>query len=150
MIYAGIGSRETPHHICKDMFKRASLLAKAGWTLRSGHADGADKAFESGCDSEHGKKEIYIPWKGFNGSTSHLYHISDEALKMASSYHPNWSACSRGARLLHARNCYQILGYDLKTPCNGVFCWTRDGKPSGGTGQALRIALDYKIEIIYL
>jgi hypothetical protein len=46
-----------------------------------------------------------------------------------------------------ARNCYQMLGLDLKTPVEFVICWTPQGKGAGGTGQALRIARDLKIPI---
>jgi predicted Rossmann fold nucleotide-binding protein DprA/Smf involved in DNA uptake len=61
MIYAGIGSRRTPVTILKQFTKLGMLLGKAGYTLRSGHAPGADISFENGCDQVKGKKEIYIP-----------------------------------------------------------------------------------------
>lgn len=48
---------------------------------------------------------------------------------------------------LQARNSYQILGLDLNTPSNFVICWTKNGKGSGGTGQAIRIARAYNIPI---
>jgi hypothetical protein len=40
------------------------------------------------------------------------------------------------------RNALQILGRYGSTPVKFVVCWTKDGKNTGGTGQALRIA-DY-------
>jgi hypothetical protein len=71
--FAGIGSRETPIDVLDIMQKLSIVFAKKGWILRSGHAPGADQAFEKGCDKVNGPKEIYIPWKGFEGSTSDLY-----------------------------------------------------------------------------
>jgi hypothetical protein len=48
------------------------------------------------------------------------------------------------------RNTYQVLGADLNMPADVVVCWTVDGKASGGTGQAMRIAKDYAIPIVNL
>lgn len=143
--YTGIGSRKTPREILALMAAVAAELAKMGWILRSGGADGADSAFEIGAVS---RKEVYLPWKGFNGRNSPYYLITAAALAMAEKYHPAWDRCSPGARKLHARNCYQVLGFDLNTPSNFILCWTPSGKVEGGTGQAMRIALDNNIPII--
>lgn len=148
--YAGIGSRETPIEISELMFKAASGLSQINYILRSGGADGADLAFEKGCDYTKGKKEIYIPWKGFNNSDSSLYNISQEAFDLASEIHPAWSRLSFGAKKLHARNCYQILGGDLKTPCDFVICWTKDGEPVGGTRTAIILAQKNNISVYNL
>jgi hypothetical protein len=40
--YAGIGSRETPYHICKMMTDIAKRLSSLDYVCRSGGADGAD------------------------------------------------------------------------------------------------------------
>lgn len=125
----------------------AEMLRDKGYTLRSGHADGADLYFESGSGDDN---EIYIPWKGFNGSKSVYYGITREAYIMAEKYHPAWSKLSEAAKNLMARNCFQVLGVDLKTPVEFVVCWTPDGRISGGTGQALRIAKDYGIPVFNL
>ena len=144
MIYTGIGSRDTPTGVLRMMTKIAQGLAKTDDAiLRSGGAKGADSAFEDGAD----KKEIYLPWKGFNDNDSPLFDITNEAYEMAKHYHPAWNRCSSAARKFHARNCYQVLGKDLDTPTDLVICWTPGGKITGGTGQALRIALDYNINI---
>ena len=144
MIYTGIGSRDTPTDVLRMMTKIAQGLAKTDDAiLRSGGAKGADSAFEDGAD----KKEIYLPWKGFNDNDSPLFDIPTAAYEMAKHYHPAWNRCSPAARKFHARNCYQILGKDLDLPTDLVICWTPGGKISGGTGQALRIALDYNINI---
>ena len=154
--YTGIGSRKTPAEICNLMTEVAGALEAQGWKLRSGHAEGADLAFEKGVIDPR-NKEIYIPWPGFNDSPSILHQITDEMCDMAARFHPNWSSLLRGARKLHARNCCQVLGEDLKTPSAFVMCWTPDGsdgteitRRTGGTGQALRIANYYKIPIYNL
>ena len=147
LIYAGVGSRETPIWACGLETQIALELAKYA-KLRSGHADGSDIAFENGCCTGNGSKEIYIPCKGFNGSDSELYHVSREALEVAKKFHPAWNRLSWAAQQLMGRNSYQVLGQDLKTPIHFLLCWTKGGKGNGGTGQAIRIAKYYNIPIL--
>ena len=142
--YAGIGSRETPAFIWGCMQARALILASQGYTLRSGAATGADFFFERGALEGHGSTEIYLPWRNYNKHPSTLLP-TPEAFLMAEQFHPAWHQLSRGGRCLHARNSHIIMGADLKTPVEFVLFWTRDGKASGGTGQALRIAQHYGI-----
>jgi hypothetical protein len=149
--YAGIGSRETPDKVLRLMERIGHRGAERGYVLRSGGASGADQAFEFGCVAGNGPKEIYMPWRGFSrrnpqGDDYH-YGASIIAYEMAARFHPNWAACTDGARTLHARNCHQVLGMDLNTPCTRIICWTPNGARGGGTGQALRIAQHYDIEI---
>lgn len=148
--YTGIGSRKTPENILTMMTKTATLLCRQGYTLRSGGAAGADSAFEAGVYNH--KKEIYLPYKNFNGNKSTLYNLDnyDEARKIAKKYHPAWHVLTTSGKQFHTRNVYQILGADLESPTDFVVCWTSDGKASGGTGQALRIAKSLAIPIYNL
>ena len=147
MIYTGIGSHETPTSILAIFAKIATRLEKRNYILRSGGATGADTGFEMGVHKTK-NKEIYLPWKEFNNSTSKLFELGTDAYEMAAMFHPKWSACSPAARKFMARNCYQVLGQDLKTRTDFIICWTPGGKIVGGTGQALRIAKEYHIPII--
>ena len=143
VFYAGIGSRETPEDVLKLMTKIAEKKQSYGHILRSGAADGADAAFEAGAGR---LKEIWLPWIGFNGHDS-LLVPTPQAFELAAKYHPAWNKCRLGARKLHARNCHQVLGKDLKTPVQIVIGWTRDAAGGGGTGQAIRIARAYDIPV---
>lgn len=150
--YAGIGARKTPELCCEDMTIIAGLLADWGYTLRSGHADGADLAFEKGCIAANGNKEIFIPWGGYNGHTAGdtsciIAPHTREHEFLARTYHPNWKACDLNVRLLLARNGCQILGRNLDSPVDFVVCWTPNASGAGGTGQALRIARAHHIPI---
>lgn len=152
--YAGVGSRETPVLICEEMKTIARWLRIGhGYTLRSGAADRADKAFESGAGLA---KEIYLPWRGFNGSDSDLVFdempegLQEKAYDLTFQYHPNPYALSLSAAKLMARNAFQVLGKTLNDPVEFVVCWTKDGKASGGTGQAIRIAAAYGIRVCNL
>ena len=149
--YAGIGSRETPQDILWTMEMIASHLAH-DFILRSGGADGADSAFERGCNNSNGKKEIYLPWKGFNNRYGNDYHydIPERAFEIASFFHPAWSYLKDPVKRLMARNSMQIFGKNLDDPVSFVVCWTKGGMRGGGTGQALRIAEHFKITIVDL
>lgn len=143
-IYTGIGSRETPSDILDLMNRIAVVLNDMGFTLRSGHAPGADQAFENGCAATCGKMEIFLPWEGFENAPRndprYLTVIHPEAEPIAKQFHPAWDRCSQGAKKLHTRNVHQVLGADLSTKSDFIVCWTKDGKREGGTGQALRLA----------
>lgn len=147
-LYAGIGSRETPPDILEEFENIAEFLARNDFVLRSGHAPGADQAFERGCDRVKGKKEIFLPWYKFEGSDSKLCNVSQEAFDLASKFHPRWSIIeSNGAKKLLARDGYQVVGEDLKTYSDFIVCYTKNGSGYGGTGQALRIAKSFNIPI---
>lgn len=156
--YAGIGSRQTPPQMLDLMADLAQTLATRGYTLRSGHAPGADQAFERGAST---CAEVYLPWASFERAVRcdadyQQAAPSPEALQLAAQHHPAWDRLKPGARSLHARNCHQILGRDLNNPVSFVVCWTRDGAttnpgPStGGTGQALRLANAHSIPVFNL
>lgn len=148
--YAGIGSRETPVKILALMQDVAAHLAGKGYVLRSGAAAGADSAFETGCDRVGGAKEIYLPWKGFNGHVSTLFSITPEALNLAERHHPAWERLSDNGKLLIARDGYQVLGSKLDDPARFVVCWTKGARVVGGTGQALRLALSKGVPVLNL
>ena len=154
MIYAGIGSRETPEWVLTIFERMGSWMAKRGDKLRSGGADGADSAFENGCNAVNGQKEIYLPWDNFNGKTNGNGYFStysvesmSKATEIAKKYHPYWDNLSRGGRALMTRNSFQALGLNLDRPADFIVCYTDGGKLKGGTAQALRIAADYQIPV---
>lgn len=99
--------------------------------------------------------KIFLPWKGFNGSDSKLYLESfpektiEAAQELAIKYYHSKSMTPKTLKYM-TRNVMQILDSSLCNPVNFVVCYTKDGKVSGGTGQALRIAKDHNIPIYNL
>lgn len=172
MIYTGIGSRETPPNILKKMKEIAFYLAQKDFTLRSGKAAGADAAFQLGVQeawgvlqentNPKGLAEIYIPWPKF--SSDGLLNtwdicvtqkqIVDKAESIASVIHPAWDKCSQGAKKLHTRNIYQVLGQSLDKPSDFLICYakpTKDGlHVQGGTATAVKLALENNIPVFNL
>lgn len=143
LIYTGVGPRNTPAPMLVLMEALGMDLRERGYTLRSGHADGADYAFECGA---HGDAEIYLPWKTFNGPLAHVptkyvsTGPSDVAKAIAATLHPAWHHLGHGGRLLHARNVHQVLGADCETKSAFLLCWTTGGRVTGGTATAIRLA----------
>lgn len=153
--YTGVGSRSTPSDILTLMTALAAKLEADEYALRSGGADGADKAFEAGTS---GSATIYLPWPYFNDCSSAYTEPTPQAVALAATVHPNWSACSRAAKLLHARNCHQVLGWELTTPSQFCLCWTPDGaqaeaectRQTGGTATAIRLACRHGVPVFNL
>jgi len=147
--YTGIGSRITPIPVLTQMTALATSLSTH--VLRSGAAPGADSAFEAGAANS----EIYLPWPGFNNSTSNLTP-TPQAHVLASQHHPYWDKCSLAVRKIMARNSHQVLGLNLDSPSEFLICWTPDGattstsRTTGGTGQAIRIANHHNIPVFNL
>lgn len=160
--YTGVGSRDTPERICELMTNIAKGMARLGWTLRSGAAEGADTAFEEGADA----REIYLPWDRYNNRDVHAFSLSGEkhtyvggrsveAREVAAEAHPAWDNLSGGAQKLHGRNANQVLGPDMTSPSARLICWTPDGaetaaetsRSTGGTGQAIRIADRFDVPV---
>ena len=146
IIYTGIGSRSTPKEILELFYELGRFFASSNFILRSGAADGADRAFELGCDYVKGKKEIYLPWRNFNGSDSNLI-LKDKDINIGRQYHWGFDKLSFGAKKLMSRNSYQVMGYTLNINTNFIICYTENGSGKGGTGQAIRIARSMGIPV---
>ena len=156
--YTGIGSRSTPKNILDMMSQIGEYMAHGEYCLLSGGASGADTAFESGCDTVKGKKQIFLPWNGFQNriidDESIFNGVDTKAMDIAEKFHPKWSMVGKAARALMARNTYQVLSTAFLSPKSDLLiCWTPDGSigkttfKTGGTGQAIRIAYHHKIKI---
>lgn len=137
--YAGIGSRETPPAILREMEALGKKLETLGYTLRSGGAKGADSAFEK----EVTRKEIFLP-------TGHIPEWCFDRIREYVPKDRDFDRMSGYVQKLLARNMMQIWGEEGNDPVAFVVCWTKDGKDSGGTGYAIRAAQSAGIPIYNL
>ena len=141
MTYAGIGSRETPQNILLEMTEIAKKL-DSKYVLRSGGAEGADKAFEAGATN----KQIFSPKDSIP-----LWAFTAVAELVAEQ---NWGVTldkmKPFVQRLIARNMMIMLGSNGDEPVKFVVCWTPDGKVVGGTAWALRLAEKCNIPIYNL
>lgn len=166
---AVVGSRamEIPRFIKdkKEFYQICIKLAQAGVILRSGGAEGADQVAQAAFYSEYlagrvnpDQFEIYLPWSGFcckafGSKFNKFVPISQKAKDIACEIHHKGKALATGLEshlVLHARNVYQVLGEDLNTPVQAVFCWTETGLASGGTATAMNLAASRGIPVINL
>jgi len=123
----------------------AMVLAQRGWTLRSGGAVGADRAFERGAFQ--GKRQIFF-----------AKDATAEAMLIAAKFHPAWDKLTPYARKLHGRNVFQVMGINIDVPSKFLVCWTPDGAISnadrsiqtGGTGTAISVAEHFNVPIFNL
>ena len=159
MIYAGIGSRETPTPILDKMTEAAKYLQSLGYTLRSGNAIGADQAFEKGAT----KKEVFSGSKSA-GSIEHVVAeeihpawdiMLDASRRKAKARNKDPEKAARYVANLMARNTNQIFGSNLDTPVDFVLAYDKSGwegkgaRPKkGGTLQAVDMAARKGIPVI--
>lgn len=162
LYFTGVGSRETPDEILELMRKVSRKLCSSEYIFRSGGADGADIAFERGCDDVNGSKEIYISWDNPKSNHGRIYWHNnrdvfkldlspkkDDAMILASEIHPAWDRCSDAAKKLHARNMFQVLGYRLDKPSSFLICYATPQGDSikGGTRTAFECAKRHNIPV---
>lgn len=178
--YTGIGARKTPAEIFPIMEDAAYRLARMGYVLRSGKAEGADAAFQRGVEkfqAEVGSgkttslAEIYIPWKGFKGGAGLLDHwdivLSDidreypDQVEMRQEWvrevHDYWEGMTQGVRKMHERNMHQLFGKNLADAyiqkSKFVLYWcpeTKKGDPKGGTATGVNFAKKMGIRTLNL
>lgn len=142
--YAGIGSRRTPNDVLVTMIDLGHRLAMDGWTLRSGRARGADQAFERGARKVR-PEDVSVDL--FTADDVQTLDPDHWAIKTVYDYHPAPHRLSEYTMKLHARNAMILLGARGDRPVDFIVCWTPAAAVTGGTGQALRLAKAYNIEV---
>lgn len=176
MKIAGIGSRKAPESVCKQLSSITYRFALKGHRIVSGNAEGADFACQSGAhfglleNNIHipsKANEIILPVRGFNQARlSHLitgdYKLAsnsshyERAIKIARETHAVGDKLKGFALKAHARNVFQIYGFEMDDPVDMVVCWTPDGaqhfsevtKDTGGTGTAIILASKEDIPVL--
>lgn len=169
-VYAGIGSRRVPEDIRRIMKRLATALAREGYQLNTGAAEGSDQAFLRGAiEYSPAPVQVYLPWADYEieflskrktvaheGLKKLITSTGTQEQKIAQRFHPAYNQLGRAAKLLITRNTSIVLGTNPSDEtgwCDFVICWTPSGgmtgreHNSGGTGQALRIANAYKIPV---
>lgn len=146
-IFTGVGARTIPSNIFKILYDIGVNLMADDWICRTGTADGSDMAFRESYMDRPLHLEVYAPGDILNNK----FGNADLAKSIVKNYHPYYDRiqCAFSQALL-ARNIYQVLGSDLNTPSEIVFCYTDNGLIQGGSAIAIRIAQHYGIPIVNL
>lgn len=152
MKIACIGSRVTPPIVLSWMEKIGEALVKAGHTIVSGNAPGADQAWACGGNrADPSKVELHLPWSGFEKQFIHKNNVvivfanlksedQDIRLKVAAGLHGGWHNCSQGAQKLLGRN------HCIIEQASCVYGYLNPKKlGGGGTGMAFKMAEFFNI-----
>lgn len=141
---ACIGSREAPVVVLKWMEATGAALVRAGYTLVSGNAPGADQAWARGGNSmDPTRVELCLPWDSFESSAVHGRNVvqvfnsadGERYVRLVRATHPSFGRLTDAAIRLHSRNAMIVEGAHL------VLGALNPDKPGGGgTGSAFRIA----------
>lgn len=114
------------------------------------------------------RAEIYVPWDGYEGHDRDglfgatkspkdvHFKVWEQAEQIVSKIHPAWDAVrkdgtpvlTKGAKTLHTRNVFQVLGPHLNEPSTMLICWakvTKGGNITGGTATAWNLARSHNI-----
>lgn len=136
--YAGIGNRKISSKVFALLQTFGKIFAITGFILRTGGAEGADCAFETGALEGRGNVVVLTPDRA-----------TEDAMALAEKFHPAWDKCDDYAKRLLGRNVMIILGRDLTIPVSFVVCYAIN-ENRGGTSLGLRIARAHNIPIANL
>lgn len=162
--FACVGSRNTPLDVLKVMIRLGKTLTDLGYTITSGDAYGADRAFYYGAkQSKYFKQngaKIYVIHDGFLGrSTDDDVFIDVRKFKDMKETYQKLAQEARGTLkglnekgiALHSRNVLQILGPTLEDKADGIFFYAQTvgkNKVKGGTNTAYQLAKSNQVGII--
>lgn len=157
--YAGVGSRETPDDVLLLMIRLGRTLADMGYTLSSGDAIGADRAFWYGATLSPRHAEvgcrIYLHKDGYQGRfnqpklgflvATQFKETWDKAQQIAFTARGGFYGLGPGGIALHTRNVFQIYGHTLRAKVQSIYFWAepkgKTEKVGGGTNTALQLAI---------
>lgn len=164
LYYAGVGSRETPDDVLLLMIRLGRTLADLGYTLSSGDAIGADRAFWYGATLSPRHREvgcrIYLHKNGYQGRFNdpangflvapQFTETWEKAQALASAARGGFYGLGPGGIALHTRNVFQVYGHTLRAKVKSIYYWAepkgKQERVGGGTNTALQIAIKANLE----
>lgn len=151
MPYVATGNKDAPPDIQEQMRQAALELEKLGYTMRCGGMDGMEDFIEKTVS----RKEIHLPWKGFNDKDSKFTFTPNAAKELASKLQPGFEGLKPVIQTFLAKNVRMIMGKDLKSPAMFMIVWTEDGAETlqektvktGNSGHAIAVACTVRIPV---
>jgi len=167
LTYAGIGTRQPEPHHADSIDLIARYLARWGYVVHSGAADGTDQLFSTSALMYGGSTVLHLPWQ--NHADEYLSDLDENQLKRVDvrvlqskknrrdqeafasveRYHPRPDKLTWGARLLHARN-YRIIVPEQAVSFVIALPAVVSGKATGGTMQGIRLAEQLGVPVVRL
>lgn len=155
--FTGVGAR---YGVPSDVYDRVDSIGRyligIGYRNRTGDAVGMDAAWRKVCAHAC---DFYAPRNRSNPLADAKIITGEHyvrAKNITRQYHPYFHNLGDFEAELHIRNVFEVLGDELNNPSEFLVCWTKDGaekkttRETGGTGQAIRLAIAYDIPVFNL
>ena len=146
------------HHLPKEMEPVAEQigeqLAHAGWLYRGGYEEPGLIHMDIGVMMANGKREIFIPWQGFNTGmhkrngvlVCHCLPNHIQAIEYAQQAYPTFKQEMDSIQMYWVRNMYLLLGEKLDTPAD-VVIYYQEGDTTSKTGSEYLVGAAQSIGI---
>jgi len=118
-----IGNKEAPPSVIQAMTDDARFLELKGFTIRVG----GDGPVEEAVEKAVSKKELILPWKGFNEKDSPFTWAIERAHHIAKMFHSAYDNLPKGVKTILAGKARLIMGHKMMSPATVVLAWTEDG-----------------------
>lgn len=155
--FTGVGARYgVPQSVYERVDRIGRYLIGIGYKCRTGDAVGMDAAWRhiSQPDCEfYAPKTRSNPLPGARIIVDERYRLAKQITRQ---HHPYFHNLNDFDAELQIRNVFEVLGEDVNDPSEFLICWTKDGsekktsKETGGTGQAIRLAIAYNVPVFNL
>lgn len=146
-----VGSRKPPDDISHLAFSIGKKLSDIGVINRTGGAVGMDSDFAKFYN--HSLIENYRSSNDqYDCIDVSVFDNYQEAYDLTERIVPHFEQLDHSQRGLHVRNCYQVLGRDLRSPSDILICWCKmsGGVPVGGTRTAITLARMHNVPVFNL
>lgn len=114
---------DAPDDLNVVMEKVSNLLNNNGYTVRLG----GNKGLEEIPEQKFTRKELHLPWRGFNEKESKSTFNAKEAYVLAKQCSPVYDKLPDVVKAFLARNVRLILGRQLNSPLLFLITWSKDG-----------------------
>lgn len=122
--YAVASNKNTPPEIIQQFVELAKWLETKGFVVRvDGDKDGVSQAVEDAVS----KKEVILPWKGFNEKESEFCWSNEASQHIAKKYSPVYESIPDGVKKFLHRNARLIMGDKMRSPVSFLIAWSDDG-----------------------
>lgn len=156
LAYAVVSNKDIPQDILSNYERIARRLHELGYTARTGTLEG----IEAKAETLPIRKELLLPWKGFNEKESQFTSSTPLIKGIAKKYMKsgNWDELKPAMQGFLQKNARLVTGHFGNSPAKFVLCWSQDQAETGtqitfNTGNiahALTIASAWHVPVFNL
>ena len=156
LAYAVVSNKDIPPEAIQVYERIAKRLNDMGYTVRTGTLEG----LESKAEMLPVRKELLLPWKGFNEKESQFTSSTPLIKGIAKKYMKagNWDELKPAMQGFLQKNARLVTGHYGNSPAKFVICWSQDQAESqnqvtfntGNIAHALTIAAAWHVPVFNL